>query len=163
MRKLLFIAAALTATTPVGAQDGFSLTPGAQSQDDAWQSSQQWALTRLAADPGWSYLDGLYWRRIDGNGTGEKPLPTDTVTVHFAGTFVDGTTFDSSFGGGRPATFPLARVVRAWQLAIPQMGVGDTIEIVSPASLGYGPAGRGSIPGGATLMFKVQLLGITGR
>ncbi len=74
--------------------------------------------------------------------------------------FTDGATFDSSFDRGEPATFPLGRLIRAWQLAIPQMGVGDTIELAAPATLAYGPTGKGPIPGGATLLFKVQLLGI---
>ena len=63
----------------------------------------------------------------------------------------------------RPATFPLGRLIRAWQLAVPQMGVGDTIEIAVPSDLGYGPQGGGPIPGGATLLFKIELLGIVGQ
>jgi FKBP-type peptidyl-prolyl cis-trans isomerase len=59
-----------------------------------------------------------------------------------------------------PEAFPLNRLVKAWQMAIPEMGVGDTIEIAAPADLAYGPRGKGPIPGGATLLFTVQLLGI---
>ena len=92
-------------------------------------------------------------------GTGESPKPGQMVTVHYTGTFVDGGVFDTS-EGGEPATFPLGRLIPAWTNAIPQMGVGDTIEIAAPASLAYGPKGKGPIPGGATLIFKVQLLGI---
>ena len=61
---------------------------------------------------------------------------------------------------GEPATFPLGRLVKAWQLAIPEMGVGDTIELYAPADLAYGPVGKGPIPGNATLVFKVELIGI---
>jgi FKBP-type peptidyl-prolyl cis-trans isomerase len=86
----------------------------------------------------------------------------DTVALHYAGTLIDGTEFDSSYGG-RPATFPLRQLIRAWQLAVPQMGVGDTIEIAVPSDLAYGPRGSGPIPGGATLLFKIELLGIAGR
>ena len=68
--------------------------------------------------------------------------------------------FDSSFERGEPVTFPLARLIPAWQLAVPQMGVGDTIEIAVPSDLGYGPEGAGPIPGGATLFFKIELLGV---
>ncbi len=71
--------------------------------------------------------------------------------------------FDSSYARGEPATFPLGRLIPGWQVAIPQMGVGDTIEIAVPADLGYGPVGKGPIPGGATLLFKVELIGIGGR
>ena len=135
--------------------------PPDRSQDMAWMSAQQSYLAALKAEDGWQALpDGLYWRRLEGDGFGPHPTVDDVVTVHYAGTFLDGQTFDSSFDRGEPATFPLGRLVKAWQMAIPEMGVGDTIEIATPAALAYGPQGKGPIPGGATLLFKVQLLGI---
>ena len=138
-------------------------TPPDRSQDIAWMSAQQAYLAGLKAEDGWRAMpSGLYWRRIEGDGSGAHPSVEDTVTVHYAGTFIDGNTFDSSFDRGEPATFPLGRLVKAWQLAIPQMGVGDMIEIAAPADLAYGPRGKGPIPGGATLLFKVKLLGIEG-
>ncbi len=147
MHNILLAAAALVVSAPLSAQD-LDLSKGEDNtQSSAWHNGQQWALTRLAADPDWTYLDGLYWRRISGDSSGAKPLVSDTVTVHYAGTFVNGATFDSSFDRGEPATFPLERLVKAWQLAIPQMGVGDTIEIVAPARLAYGTAGRRIDPG----------------
>ena len=141
------------------------------AQDDAhpergmgWHSAQQVALAERAASGDWRALEGgLLWRRVEGDGTGVRPSVSDTVTVHYAGTFIDGETFDSSFDRGEPATFPLGRLIPAWQMAIPQMGVGDTIELAAPATLAYGPVGKGPIPGGATLLFKVQLLGIEGQ
>ncbi len=127
----------------------------------AWHAAQQRALAERGYEDGWSYLEGgVLWRRVAGPGTGEKPAVTDTVSVHYKGTFTDGSQFDSSHDRGEPATFPLGRLIRAWQLAIPQAGVGDTIEIAVPASMGYGPTGRGPIPGGATLLFTIELLGI---
>lgn len=158
MRTLFAATAAiLAAAAPVTAQDA----PVDRSQDMAWHAAQQRALAERGYEDGWSYLDGgVLWRRVDGTGTGEKPEVTDTVTVHYKGTFVDGTQFDSSYDRGEPATFPLGRLIRAWQLAIPQAGVGDTIEIAVPASMGYGPVGRGPIPGGATLLFTIELIGI---
>lgn len=134
------------------------------SQDIAWHNAQQAHIAALKQADGWRPLPGgLKWRRVAGDGSGAKPTVEDTVTVHYAGTFIDGTVFDSSFDRGEPATFPLARLIKAWQLAIPQMGVGDTIELAAPATLAYGPAGKGPIPGGATLLFRVQLLSIAGR
>ena len=62
---------------------------------------------------------GLKWRRLAGDGSGPKPTVEDTVTVHYAGRLLDGTQFDSSYDRGEPATFPLGRLVKAWQLAIP--------------------------------------------
>lgn len=146
-------------SSPVLAQDEQPAVD--RSQDIAWQNAQQAYIAALRQADGWQPLPGgLKWRRIAGDGTGAKPTVEDVVTVHYAGTFTDGGTFDSSFDRGEPATFPLGKLIKAWQLAIPQMGVGDTIELAAPALLAYGPVGKGPIPGGATLLFKVQLLGI---
>jgi FKBP-type peptidyl-prolyl cis-trans isomerase len=132
-----------------------------RSQDMAWHMAQQRALASRQTSEGWSWLDGgVLWRRTKGNGTGARPTVDDTVTVHYVGTFVDGETFDSSRARGQPATFPLKGLIRAWQLAIPMAGVGDTIELAIPATMAYGPVGRGPIPGGATLLFEIELLGI---
>ena len=160
MRPALLALALLAA--PAMAQDEAPAVD--RSQDIAWHNAQQAYIAALKPADGWRYLPGgLKWRRIAGDGTGAKPTVEDTVTVHYAGTFTDGTTFDSSVDRGEPATFPLGRLIKAWQLAIPQMGVGDTIELAAPALLAYGPIGKGPIPGGATLLFKVQLLRIGER
>lgn len=135
-----------------------------RSQDLAWHNEQQLALASRQASDGWYYLPGgVLWKRVAGDGSGPRPTVRDTVTLHYAGTFTDGTEFDSSYRRGEPATFPLSGLIRAWQLAVPQMAVGDTIEIAVPATMGYGPVGRGPIPGGATLLFKIELLGIPSR
>lgn len=132
-----------------------------RSQDIAWHNAQQAYLASLKSTDGWQPMaGGLKWRRVSGDGSGPRPGVDDTVTVHYTGRFVDGQVFDSSVERGEPATFPLGGLVKAWQLAIPQMGVGDTIEIAAPADLAYGPKGRGPIPGGATLLFTVELRGI---
>lgn len=134
------------------------------SQDAAWHNRQMLALASRQASDGWYYLPGgVLWRRIAGDGSGEHPTVRDTVTLHYEGTFIDGEVFDSSWRRNQPATFPLSGLIRAWQLAVPQMGVGDTIEIAVPAAMGYGPVGRGPIPGNATLLFKIELLGIPSR
>lgn len=134
------------------------------SQDAAWHNRQMLALAQLRAEDGWrSTPEGLRWRRVQGNGSGAKPSVADTVTIHYAGTLIDGTEFDSSWTRGEPATFPLGRLIKAWQIAVPMMGVGDTIEIAAPSNVAYGPRGKGPIAGGATLLFKIELLGIEGR
>ena len=155
LAAMLAIPAAAIAQKPGEAED--------PSQSAAWHNAQQAALAERAAE-GWYALEGgLLWRRVKGDGSGEHPSPSDTVTVHYAGTFVDGRSFDSSYDRGQPATFPLGGLVPAWRMAIPQMGVGDTIEIAAPATLAYGTTGRGPIPGGATLLFTVELLDIPSR
>ena len=138
-------------------------TPSAAQpeHDLAWHNRQQLAVAELRAEDGWQILPGgVKYRRIAGDGEGPKPSVEDTVSVHYAGRLLDGTEFDSSYERGEPATFPLGRLIKAWQLAIPQMAVGDTIELYSPADLAYGPVGKGPIPGNATLVFKVELLDI---
>ena len=159
MRKLMTAAALLLASLPASARaQGEAAGP---SQDAAWHNAQQAALASRQASEGWSWLDGgLLWRRVAGDGSGKRPTVADTVTLHYAGTLVDGTEFDSSYRRGEPATFPLRALIPAWQMAVPQMGIGDTIEIAAPATLAYGPIGRGPIPGGATLLFKIELLAI---
>lgn len=158
MARALLAAAALLTAAPALAQEA-SVD---RSQDLAWQSAQSLALASRGSAQGWKQLEGgLRWRRVKGDGSGAHPKVTDMVTLHYAGSFVDGTEFDSSYGGP-PAQFPLDRLIRAWQIAVPLMGVGDTIEIAVPAELGYGFRGKGPIPGGATLLFKIELLGIGG-
>jgi len=131
------------------------------SQDAAWQNKQMLALAQLRWQDGWRVLPGgLRWRPLSGDGSGRHPAVSDVVTLNYEGRLVDGTVFDSSYERGEPATFPLGRLIKAWQMAVPQMGVGDTIEIAVPADLGYGPHGGGPIPGNATLFFKIELLAI---
>ena len=139
-------------------------TPEEEAAERAYHNAQQAYLSALQASDGWYTMEGgLKWRYLEYRGTGESPSASDTVTVHYAGTFIDGEGFDSSYERGRPATFPLQGLIPAWEMAIPQMRVGETIELAAPATLAYGPRGRGPIPGGATLVFKVELLGIEGR
>lgn len=160
------IGAAMAALLAAGISSGAAAQdrPTGPSQDAAWHNGQMLALARLHASDGWGWLPGgVMWRRVDGDGIGERPTVSDIVTLHYAGTLTDGTEFDSSYTRRQPATFPLGSLIRAWQVAVPMMAVGDTIEIAVPSSMGYGPMGSGPIPGGATLLFKIELLGIQGR
>ena len=119
------------------------------------------ALAERHGADGWRVTpSGLRWRRIAGDGSGVHPGPTDNVTVHYVGTFADGREFDSSVARGEPATFPLNRVIDGWQEGVQLMGVGDKVEFAIPWQLAYGPVGKGPIPGGATLLFTVELLDI---
>lgn len=95
-------------------------------------------------------------------GTGAKPKPDDVVTVHYKGTLLDGTKFDSSYDRGQPATIPLGQVVPGWREGIQLMPVGSKYRLWIPAKLGYGEAGTpgGPIPPNATLIFDVELIGI---
>ncbi len=94
-------------------------------------------------------------------GQGDFPKKSDTVTVHYRGTLENGTEFDSSYKRGQPASFPLTQVIKGWTEGLQLVKPGGKIKLIIPARLGYGAGGFGSsIPGGATLYFDVELLGI---
>lgn len=103
---------------------------------------------------------GLVYRTIT-PGTGESPKTTDRVRVHYKGTLQDGKEFDSSYAKGKPAEFGLNRVVKCWQEGIPKMKVGEKAKLTCPSSIAYGDRGNPpEIPGGAALVFEVELLEI---
>jgi FKBP-type peptidyl-prolyl cis-trans isomerase len=93
-------------------------------------------------------------------GNGPRPNATDTVRVHYEGTFIDGSLFDSSHFRGVPAEFPLDMVIPGWTEGIQLMPVGSEFIFYIPSNLGYGPMGGGPIPPYSTLIFTVELLEI---
>jgi FKBP-type peptidyl-prolyl cis-trans isomerase FkpA len=94
-------------------------------------------------------------------GSGAQPKATDTVQVHYHGTLQDGKVFDSSVERGQPARFPLDRVIPCWTEGLQLMKVGGKARLTCPAKIAYGERGiPGRIPGGATLIFEVELLAI---
>ena len=95
------------------------------------------------------------------SGTGDMPKKTDTVTVNYTGTLIDGTVFDSSVQRGQPATFPLNGVIPGWTEALQMMKVGDKWQIFLPPQLAYGDQSPSpKIGPNSTLIFEVELLGI---
>ena len=94
-------------------------------------------------------------------GTGEKPTETDEVRVHYHGTLIDGTVFDSSVDRGEPAQFPVNGVIRGWVEALQMMPVGSKWKLFIPSELAYGDRAAGpKIGPGSTLIFEVELLEI---
>jgi FKBP-type peptidyl-prolyl cis-trans isomerase FklB len=95
-------------------------------------------------------------------GKGAKPSASDQVKVHYTGTLIDGTKFDSSVDRGEPATFPVGGVIRGWVEALQLMPVGSKWKLYIPSDLAYGPSGGpgGAIPGNSALIFDVELLDI---
>lgn len=94
-------------------------------------------------------------------GTGDSPKASDTVVAHYRGTLQDGKEFDSSFKRGEPAAFPLNRVVPCWTQGMQKIKVGGKAKLTCPSATAYGERGiAGVIPGGATLIFEVELVGI---
>jgi FKBP-type peptidyl-prolyl cis-trans isomerase FklB len=103
--------------------------------------------------------DGLQYSVIT-NGTGPLPSATDTVTVNYRGTLIDGTEFDSSYKRGQPASFPVGGVIHGWTEALQKMPVGSKWKLFIPSELAYGEPGRPGIPPSSTLIFEVELLSI---
>jgi FKBP-type peptidyl-prolyl cis-trans isomerase len=102
---------------------------------------------------------GLRYEVIN-EGNGQKPLQNDTVRVHYEGSFIDGTVFDSSYSRGEPAEFPLNQVIPGWSEGLRLMNVGGVYRLYIPSSLAYGAEGSGAIPPYAVLIFEVELLAI---
>ena len=140
---------------------------------------QQLAQTRMAAgakmaqEKGQAFLDnaskeqgavktpsGMVFRSTQA-GTGAAPKATDTVSVHYRGTLIDGTEFDSSLKRGQPAEFPRSGVIPCWTEGVQRRKVGEKARLVCPPGLAYGDRGAPpNIPGGSTLVFEVELLDI---
>ncbi len=118
-------------------------------------------LAKAAAEPGAKKTASGAIVKTTKEGSGPSPTATDKVKVHYHGTLVDGTVFDSSVKRGQPATFPLGNVIKCWTEGLQQIKVGGTSRLVCPADIAYGD--RGSPPvirPGATLIFEIQLLEI---
>ncbi len=102
---------------------------------------------------------GLQYKVIK-EGDGKMPSATDKVTVHYVGTMLDGSVFDSSRERGAPASFGLNQVIPGWTEGLQLMKVGSTYEFYIPSDLAYGDRGNQGIPGGSVLKFEVELLEI---
>lgn len=117
-------------------------------------------IDKVATEPGAEKTpSGLVYREIT-PGTGPSPKATDTVKVHYRGTLVNGTEFDSSYKRNEPAEFALNGVIPCWTEGVQKMRVGGKARLVCPSNLAYGDRGRPSIPGGSALIFEIELLEI---
>lgn len=115
-------------------------------------------LAAAAAEPGAVKTpSGMVYRELAA-GSGKSPKASDTVEVHYRGTFGDGSEFDSSYKRGTPAKFGLDRVVKCWTEGLQRMRPGGKAKLVCPSDLAYGDRGRPGIPPGATLVFEIELL-----
>lgn len=124
------------------------------------QKNRDW-LAAKAKEEGVNPLDkGIYYKVIKkGNANGPTPNRGSVVTAHYVGKTINGKTFDSSRGGVAPA-FRLRDLIPGWIIALQQMHVGDKWEVYIPAEQAYGKMNQPGIPGGSTLIFEIELLGI---
>ncbi|MFI3318038.1 MAG: FKBP-type peptidyl-prolyl cis-trans isomerase [Rikenellaceae bacterium] len=104
--------------------------------------------------------NGVLYREIT-KGKGVKPNAKSIVLVHYRGTLINGKRFDSTMDGGKPARFKLNELIDGWKTALKEMQVGSHWQIVIPFNLGYGSRGAGAIKPYSTLIFEVQLLGVS--
>ncbi|MDR2215481.1 MAG: FKBP-type peptidyl-prolyl cis-trans isomerase [Nevskiaceae bacterium] len=119
-------------------------------------------LAKAAAEQGATKTESGLVIRITQPGSGEKPTAEDVVNVHYTGKFTDGKVFDSSVERGEPIEFPLSGVIPCWTEAVQLMAVGSKAQVVCPSDLAYGDEGRPpQMRGGATLVFDIELLGVT--
>lgn len=120
-------------------------------------------VDKSAKEPGAVKTDsGLVYMELTA-GTGPSPTAADTVKVHYRGTLVDGKEFDSSYKRGQPTEFPLGGVIPCWTEGIQKMKVGGKGKLICPPQLAYGESGRPGIPGGAALIFEVELIEVKGQ
>jgi FKBP-type peptidyl-prolyl cis-trans isomerase FklB len=109
-----------------------------------------------------SLPNGLQYEVLKkGDANSAKPALQDTVVAHYAGTLINGKKFDNSYDRGEPLTIPVAGVIRGWTEILQMMHIGDKFKVYIPSELGYGERGAGAdIPGGAVLIFEMELLAI---
>lgn len=145
------------------------------SLDESFRAKQEEQAERVAAESvvaGQAYLaenatkdgvvvteSGLQYEVLT-EGEGAKPKAEDTVTVHYKGTLLDGTTFDSSYERNEPAQFPLNRVITGWTEGVQLMSVGSKFRFTIPSELAYGERDMGVIPPHSVLVFEVELLDV---
>ena len=124
------------------------------------EKNRQW-LRDKTAEPGVKVIDKGIAYKVLRKGDASKPSPNrgSVVTVHYTGKTINGKTFDSSRGGVAPA-FRLRELIPGWIIALQQMHPGDRWEVYIPAEQGYGKFSQPGIPGGSTLVFDIELVGV---
>lgn len=118
-------------------------------------------LQQNKSRPGVQEISGGIQYEVIKEGTGPQPNSNDAVTAHYRGALLNGKEFDNSFKRGKPFTAPLRSLIKGWQIALPMMKTGSHWKLWIPSDLAYGDRGAGAdIPGGATLMFEIELIEI---
>jgi len=158
--------------TRITQEKAIELINAAFTQMQAKEDEQSWLEGTKNREDGEAYMaenaarsgvmttaSGLQYEVVK-QGSGAKPGPYDAVRVHYEGTLIDGTVFDSSYERSQPTEFALDAVIPGWTEGLQLMNEGSTYRFVIPSDLAYGPNGSGPIPPSATLIFTVELLAI---
>lgn len=124
------------------------------------QANKEWLATKAQEEGVKALPRGIYYKVLaKGDAKSATPTPRSIVTVHYTGWTINGKKFDSS-RAGVPLACRLCDLIEGWIIAMQQMHIGDKWEIYLPAEMGYGKFSQPGIPGGSTLIFEVELLGI---
>jgi FKBP-type peptidyl-prolyl cis-trans isomerase len=124
------------------------------------QANIDWLAAKAKEEGVKSLPKGIYYKVLaEGDKGGQSPSVRSIITAHYTGRTIDGKTFDSS-RGGVPLACRLCDLIEGWIIAMQQMHIGDKWEVYLPAEMGYGKFSQPGIPGGSTLIFEIELLGI---
>lgn len=125
------------------------------------KKNQEWLMQKSQEEDVKELPKGIYYKVIKtGDKAGKQPSPRSIITVHYTGKTINGKKFDSS-RGGVPLAMRLNELIEGWIVALQQMHIGDHWEIYIPAEMGYGRFSQPRIPSGSTLIFEIELIGIT--
>ena len=124
------------------------------------QANKAWLEEKAQEDGVKALPKGIYCKVLaEGRNDGRHPSPRSIVTAHYTGRTINGKKFDSSRGGA-PLAIRLCDLIEGWIIAMQQMSIGDRWEVYIPSAMGYGKFSQPGIPGGSTLIFEIELLGI---
>lgn len=129
-------------------------------KQDYIQANKEWLIEKSKEEGVKALPKGVYYKVLkQGDPKSNQPSPRSVITAHYTGKTINGKKFDSS-RGGVPLACRLCDLIEGWIIAMQQMHIGDKWEVYIPAEMGYGKFSQPGIPGGSTLIFEVELLGI---
>jgi FKBP-type peptidyl-prolyl cis-trans isomerase len=124
------------------------------------QENKEWLINKSREDGVKSLSKGIFYKVLnEGDMLSAQPSVRNIIMAHYTGKTIDGKQFDSSRGGA-PLACRLCDLIEGWVIALQQMHIGDKWELYIPAEMGYGKFSQPGIPGGSTLIFEIELLGI---